>query len=143
MGETRAIETYIAKEDVYDCAGYGKPKIPKGAHVEFIGEYTCFYGRYIKVSYDGNTYYTRPKQFKKVVTIRRLLNFAISGCYAKHPHYNRVTLIAKIVTESNDSGKEFWIAADADGHHHIIDVGDCMSFFLVDKQYEEAVTYFG
>ncbi len=143
MGETLDIVTYIAKEDVYDCAGYRISKIPKGAQVKFNKEYTCFYGRFIQVSYNGNTYYTRPELFKKIITTRKLLTSATSGCYAKHQYYDSVTLVAKIVTESKCSEKEFWIAQDGKGKYHIIEIGDCQSLFLVEEQHEEKVTYFG
>ena len=140
MGETRDIETYIAKEDIYDSAGYNHPKIPKGAQVKFISEYTCFYGRFIKIAYDGYTYYTKPEMLKKIVVTRRLLTTATSGCSAHHPYYNTVILSAKIVTEGDG---EFWIAQDKEGHYHIVNVADCQSLYLIEEQHEEKVTYFG
>lgn len=40
------------------------PNIPKGTEVIYCGEITNFYGNYVRVEYNGNSYYTLAENVK-------------------------------------------------------------------------------
>lgn len=141
MADIQISKRYFAKNDIYDVAGYNLPRIPNGAEVAFISQFTNFYGRYIKIRYQGHTYYTKPEMLIKRVIERKPLDSAESGCTAQHKYYGIVTLIAKVVTDNSD--KEFWIDKDKNGQYHIIDIADCKFLYRVEKELEEKVTYDG
>lgn len=141
MTDTLISKRYFAKDVIYDAAGYNLPRIPKGAEVKFISQFTNLYGRFVKIKYQNHTYYTKPELLIKRVTEKHRIDSAASGYSAQNKYYGLVKLVAKIVTD--DSDKEFWIAKDEDGHCHIIDIAECKALYRVDKEHEEEVTYDG
>ena len=141
MGETQITEVYFAKEDIYDEAGYRTLPIPKGVQVQFLEEYTNFYGRYVKVIFGGTVYYTKPEYLTKNVIRKRRLDKAVPEANAHHEAYGDVVMIAELVVKQ--TGVEFWCVKDKNSVIHVVDIKDCTDFHIVDYNVEEPVTYRG
>ena len=56
----------IEDEDFKTAAALGIKPIPKNAVVEVIGTFQNYYGNYIKVKYQGYTYYTKAEYLDKI-----------------------------------------------------------------------------
>ena len=132
---------YIAKRAIYDRAGYNHPVIPEGSIVSFAGEYQCFYGRFVTIFYEGNSYYVYPEELIKKVTYKNKLESPVSGCSANHSYLGDLTLEAKLNTDSSDT--EYWIAKDKDSILHVIAIKDCKEMYTTGKVVKENVNYWG
>lgn len=58
--------TAIEDEDWKTASALGIKPIPKGTVVEVIGTFQNYYGNYIKVKYNGYTYYTKAEYLDKI-----------------------------------------------------------------------------
>lgn len=134
---------YFTRKFTYDCADYGHPPIPENARVSFYGEYTCFYGRYVKVGYGGRTYYLKPEDLFKRITRTEKLTEPVSGCYAKHVKHGTVGLTARVLTDSQSNETEYWLACDKDRNLWVIALSDCEQFYAVLGTEDDIVTYSG
>ena len=56
----------IEDEDWKTAVALGIKPIPKGAIVEVIGTFNNYYGSFIKVRYQGYTYYTKKEYIDKI-----------------------------------------------------------------------------
>lgn len=142
-GDIKTITEYFTKEDTYDSALYTSSPIPKNSPVRFLGEYTNFYGRYVKVEYCGKIYYIKPKSLSKRTTQVTELTEPVTGCYAKHPKFGVLGLAARIMTDPLTSKVDYWLAIDKDNNLRTIAIEDCERIYQVEDVRVDAVTYLG
>lgn len=132
---------YFTRRYTQDNADYGHPAIPANTKVSFYGEYTCFYGRFVKVGYGGRTYYLKPDDLYKQVTRAASLTEPVTGCYAVHNQFGVLGLAARIMTDPATSDDEYWLAIDKDDNLRTIRIKDCDKLYQVLEVKDDTVTY--
>jgi hypothetical protein len=141
--KTQKIVEYRTKRVTYTHAGYNDPPIPKDAPVQFLCEYTNFYGRYIKVKFNAIVYYLKPSELYKRTKYITILDEPVTGCYAKHKKLGTLGLAARIMTDPETTSEEYWLAIDADSRLVTIALKDCTQLYSLDKVEDDVVTYYG
>lgn len=137
------VAEYRTKERVYDLAGHREYAIPKNSRVEFIGEVVNRLGRYVKIEYGSDVFYVKPPSLCKVTITQNILCEPKTGCYAEHPKFGMLVLAARVVTEQESDGSEYWLSMDKDDELRTIRISDCSKFFEIVSEEKSDVGYRG